>query len=154
MPIEGPDESQRIDDIDKARVMADFENSYRDDKIGKLKKELLQPYHPDIVRTFQSQIDRWEKKSDQLADGVGALYDAENEAVNMSDEEVAGMDEKTGLAMNEAENYLAEIKQAALDNPSQRMLEELENAMQTDYDAQLRHEAWSRVLKDRKNNNN
>lgn len=151
MSIEGPDESKRVEDVDKARVMADFENAYRDKYIGKLKKELQQPYAPEIIKTLQTQIDRWEKKSDQLADGVGALYEAEKESENMSDGEVAGMEERMGVAMNEAENYLTEIKQAALDNPSPTMLEELENAVQVDYDSQLKHEAWAQILKDRKN---
>ncbi len=151
MSIEGPDESQRIEDFDKARVMADFENAYRDKYVGLLKKELEKPYVPAIKKTFQDQIDRWERKSDQLADGVGALYDAEKESENMTDEEVMQMEDRAGQAMNEAEVYLSEIKQASLENPSERMMEELENAIQADYDAQLKHEAWMEIRKNRKN---
>jgi hypothetical protein len=152
MNHERPDESQRIEDFDKARVMGDFENAYREKYIGRLKKELEQPYTPEIKRTLQTQIDRWEKKSNELADGVGALYDAEKEANTMSDDEVINMEDKVGQEMNAAENYLSEIKQAALDNPSERMLLELENAVQVDYEAQLKHEAWMQIRKDRKIN--
>lgn len=88
-----PDESERVEDPDKARAMAEAGDASRT-QAAENREKLKEPWAPSLKETFTLRAEFNDKRAESHEEDAGIIHEIEKRAEGMNDEELLAAADK------------------------------------------------------------
>lgn len=153
MSIEGPDKSQRIDNPEKAEAMA-YESS--DMHVSAIKnqreyeKAVEEGWSDTLISKSEGKAKLWKEKAEIAEEKAGIYFDINEQAKKLSEDEIEAEVKLANIRQRETHRLLREAKEAAANNPSELMIEEVNRADKEAIKASREYGAWQAAQMNRR----
>jgi hypothetical protein len=137
MTIEGPDESQIIDDKDKALEMAKASDMYRT-LASKAR-----------LNSNEKAVNDYEANAELAEDKAEIKYDIQKAAAAYDDQTLKYMVDASERIYEKAKKYLSDLKTEAETNPSPTIVEEIDKAVKETNRLNRENDAWKEAWGER-----
>jgi hypothetical protein len=154
MSIEGsPDNVEKIEKTERERMI---EESSRVERASAEKNRLeyergvKEGWSETLLNDRRGKMGFWNKKADIAEEKAVIYFDINEQAKKLSDDELEAEVKMANIRQRETHKRLTETKEAAAKNPSELMIEEVEEADKEAVKAAREFGAWQAAQKNRK----
>jgi hypothetical protein len=142
---------ERIEDSKKAEEVAYSAKDKRDSAAFYRNELDNYEWSEDKKTELEAKANFWDEQADQTEEKAAIYFDINEQAKKLNEDELEAEVKTANIRQRETYKHLREAKQAASQNPSEFMIEEVEKADKEAIRAAREFGAWQAAQRNRRN---